>query len=55
MAILRDGKLVMVEQAADLTEDEIVRNMVGRDLGEVFDRHPAATDRVVLEVKDITQ
>ncbi len=53
VAILRDGKLVMVAEAADLDEDMIVRNMVGRDLGEVFDRHPAATDRVVLDVKDI--
>jgi L-arabinose transport system ATP-binding protein len=53
VAILRDGKLVMVEAAAEMTEDIIVRNMVGRDLGEVFDRHPAATDRVVLEVRDI--
>ncbi len=54
VAILRDGKLVMVAEAAGLTEDEIVRNMVGRDLGEVFDRHRAATDRVVLEARDIT-
>ena len=53
VAILRDGRLVMVADAADLTEDEIVRNMVGRDLGEVFDRRPAATDRVVLQVEDI--
>jgi len=53
VAILRDGKLVLVEQASAMTEGDIVRNMVGRDLGEVFDRHPAATDRVVLEVKDV--
>jgi ABC-type sugar transport system ATPase subunit len=53
VAILRDGKLVIVEAAAQMTEETIVRNMVGRDLGEVFDRHAAATDRVVLEVKDI--
>ena len=53
VAILRDGRLVMVADAAGLTEDEIVRNMVGRDLGEVFDRRPAATDRVVLKVEDI--
>ncbi len=53
VAILRDGKLVMVSPAQGLTEDEIVRNMVGRDLGEVFDRHPAASDRVVLDVRDI--
>ena len=43
----------MVSEAAGLTEDEIVRNMVGRALGEVFDRHRAATDRVVLEARDI--
>ncbi len=54
VAILRDGKLVLVEQASAMTEDDIVRNMVGRELGEVFDRKPAATDRVVLEVRDIT-
>ena len=53
VAILRDGKLVMVSQAEGLTEDEIVRNMVGRELGEVFDRHPAASDRVVLDVRDV--
>jgi L-arabinose transport system ATP-binding protein len=53
VAILRDGRLVTVREAAGLTEDEIVRNMVGRDLGEVFDRHRAATDRVVLKVDDI--
>ncbi len=53
VAILRDGKLVLVSRAADLTEGDIVRNMVGRDLGEVFDRHRAASDRVVLDVKDI--
>jgi L-arabinose transport system ATP-binding protein len=53
VAILRDGKLVLIEQAAALTEDDIVRNMVGRDLGEVFDRHRVASERVVLEVRDI--
>ena len=54
VAILRDGKLVLVEDASKLTDDDIVRNMVGRDLGEVFDRHPAATDRVMLQVDDLT-
>jgi ABC-type sugar transport system ATPase subunit len=53
VAILRDGKLVLVEDASKLTDDDIVRNMVGRDLGEVFDRHPAATDQVMLQVDDL--
>jgi L-arabinose transport system ATP-binding protein len=53
VAILRDGRLVTVKPAADLDEDEIVRSMVGRDLGEVFGRRRAATDRVVLRVTDV--
>jgi L-arabinose transport system ATP-binding protein len=53
VAILRDGRLVTVEQAAELSEDQIVRSMVGRDLGEVFKRRPAVADRIVLRATDI--
>jgi L-arabinose transport system ATP-binding protein len=53
VAILRDGRLVMVREAAGLTEDEIVRNMVGRDLGEVFQRRRPTPGAVVLQVDDI--
>ena len=31
----------------------LVKTSRGRDLGEVFDRHPAATDQVMLRVEDI--
>ncbi len=48
VAILRDGQLVTVRQSAELTEREIMHLMVGRELGELFTRHRAATDRVVL-------
>ena len=48
VAILRDGRLVAVRQSSDLTEREIMRLMVGRELGELFTRHRAASDRVVL-------
>jgi len=53
IAILRDGRLVAVEPAAELTEDDIVRLMVGRDLSEVFQRQPAGTDREALRVEDL--
>ncbi len=53
VAILRDGKLVTVRPAAELTEREIVRLMVGRELGDVFRRHPAATETVVLRATGI--
>jgi L-arabinose transport system ATP-binding protein len=53
VAILRDGRLVMVADAAGLTEDHIVRSMVGRDLGEVFQRRRGDPGQVVLQVDDI--
>jgi L-arabinose transport system ATP-binding protein len=53
VAILRDGRLVMVADAVSLSEEQIVRNMVGRDLGEMFQRRRGAPGTVVLQVEDI--
>jgi L-arabinose transport system ATP-binding protein len=53
VAILRDGQLVAVKPASGLSEGEIVKLMVGRDLSAVFQRHRAATDRIVLKVEHI--
>ncbi len=53
VAILRDGSLIAVKQASEVTEAEIVRLMVGRNLSEVFQRRPAGTDREVLRVTDL--
>jgi len=54
VAVLRDGALVAVRPARDLTEREIVRLMVGRELQEMLRRHPAAEDRVVLSVEHVS-
>jgi ABC-type sugar transport system ATPase subunit len=53
VAVMRDGKLVAVRPAKELTQAEIVRLMVGRELTDVFRRTPAVQDRVVLEVEGI--
>ena len=53
VAILRDGQLVAVKPASGLSEGEIVKLMVGRDLSAVFQRRRAATDRVVLKAEHI--
>ena len=53
IAILRDGNLVAVKPAAELTEDEIVRLMVGRKLSEFIQRKPAGAGREVLKVEDL--
>ncbi len=43
VAILRDGKLVAVRPAVELTEGEIVRLMVGRELSDIFSRTASLT------------
>jgi L-arabinose transport system ATP-binding protein len=53
VAILRDGRLVAVKAAADLTDAEIVRLMVGRELSDVFKRNPANSGREVLHIEDL--
>lgn len=53
VAILRDGKLVTAQPLSELTEDDIVRHMVGRDLADAFSDHSSASDKVVLEVENL--
>ena len=53
VAVLCDGKLVAVQPAANLTERDVVRLMVGRELSDVLTRRRAATDRVVLKVENL--
>ncbi|MFF7991044.1 sugar ABC transporter ATP-binding protein [Kitasatospora xanthocidica] len=54
IAVLRDGRVAGVVEAAATGESELVRLMVGRDLSSLFVRRQVATDRVVLDVKDLT-
>jgi L-arabinose transport system ATP-binding protein len=54
IAILRDGRLIAVKPASELTEDEIVHLMVGRKLSDVFQRQPASTEREVLKVEGLS-
>lgn len=54
IAILRDGRLVAIKPASELSEAEIVRLMVGRNLSDVFQRQPAGADRQVLKVEGLS-
>ncbi|WP_371773306.1 sugar ABC transporter ATP-binding protein [Streptomyces sp. NBC_01438] len=54
IAVLRDGSLVGVQQADTTDEAELVRLMVGRDLSTMFVRQRVATDRLVLDVRNLT-
>lgn len=55
VTIMRDGRYVGTYDAANITTDEIIKYMVGRELTNQFPpRAQAATDEVVLEVKNFT-
>ncbi|MFF0753210.1 sugar ABC transporter ATP-binding protein [Streptomyces sp. NPDC004267] len=54
IAVLRDGMVAGVVRAAATDESALVRLMVGRDLSSLFARRQVATDRVVLDVRNLT-
>ncbi|MFE7563953.1 sugar ABC transporter ATP-binding protein [Kitasatospora sp. NPDC057500] len=54
IAVLRDGALAGVQDARDTTEEDLVRQMVGRDLSALVVRGNVATDRVVLRARGLT-
>ena len=55
LTVLRDGEHVITTTLDRATEDDIVRWMVGRDLGNVFKRNHRKPGEVVLEVRHLTR
>jgi len=52
---LRDGRLVASEPLDGLTEDDLVRRMVGRDLEELYPKQDAALGATALSVRRLTR
>ena len=50
ISILRDGQMVATRPATEISLDEIVRLMVGRELGQAIQRAPKAAGTVALRV-----
>lgn len=55
ITILRDGQHILSADVADITEKELVRAMVGRDLNDIFNREKAEIGDVVLDVKNVSR
>ncbi len=53
VTVLRDGRRVATRPAAEFPLDEIVRLMVGRELGHTFARRPHPRGPVALEVRGL--
>lgn len=54
VTVLRDGRLIAARPFADVTADEIVRLMVGRELADLFPESTATIGQVVLDVKGVS-
>lgn len=52
--VLRDGKVVGTLNTRDATQDDIVRMMVGRDLGQYYPDAGRPTDECLFEVRNLT-
>ena len=55
VTVMRDGAVVSDERTADLTEDELVRRMVGRDLDALFPKTVAELGAPLLSVQRLTR
>ena len=55
VTVLRDGEVTHDGPAAELTADELVRKMVGRDLDQLFPKVPAEIGPPVLRVSRLTR
>ncbi len=53
ITVLRDGKTVGTNNAADMTKDKIISLMVGRDVGDIFPESSHDFGETVLEVRNI--
>ena len=55
VTIMRDGQNVITKKKEELTTDEIIKNMVGRDLSNRYPpRDHTVSDEVILKVENLT-
>lgn len=55
ITVLRDGELIATSPAAEVTIDDIITKMVGREIKNVFPKEETEIGEIVLEVKKLTK
>ncbi|MDU7707314.1 MAG: sugar ABC transporter ATP-binding protein [Clostridium sp.] len=53
ITVLRDGQYIGSAPSIELDQEKLVSLMVGRELKAIYDRHPAVTGEVMLEVRHL--
>ena len=54
ITVLRDGSSVVDKSTTETTKSEIIRHMVGREIGDLFPRRATDPCDIVLSVRDLT-
>lgn len=54
IAILRDGEMVHQSEVKDITEDDLIRHMVGRELSDQYPFIPATPSDIRIKVTDLS-
>ncbi|WP_448626343.1 sugar ABC transporter ATP-binding protein [Geodermatophilus sp. URMC 64] len=55
ITVMRDGQWVSTDPTAELTVDQVVRRMVGREVSSLFPKQDVEPGEVVLEVRGLTR
>ena len=55
ITILRDGEVVTKQKVADMTQKQVVENMLGRRFSETFPKPDVEIGEVLFEVKNLTE
>src|SRR5512137_344954 len=55
VTILKDGRYVTTRSVSDVTMDDLVRFMIGRDLKDVYPKRALTPSDVLLEVNNVSQ
>jgi rhamnose transport system ATP-binding protein len=55
ITVMRDGRLVSTDRAADLDVATLVRRMIGREVSQLFPKEQTRAGEVVLEVRRLTR
>jgi inositol transport system ATP-binding protein len=53
VSVFRDGKYIATKKATEVTRDEIIRMMVGREITQMFPKETVPIGEVVLSVQDL--
>ncbi|AHK27727.1 D-xylose ABC transporter ATP-binding protein [Rhodococcus opacus PD630] len=55
VTVMRDGRHISTSELAGLTVDDLVRSMVGRDLGALFPKIDVEPGAIVLEIENLSR